>query len=71
MAEKKKDKKKEEKHSGHSKGGMSFGLEVLLLVVAVFIIWMLTGGNKKEAPKSPVLDKTPASDVTTPTGGYN
>lgn len=47
------DKKKKEHH--HSKGGMSFGFEVLLFVIAVFILWLLTGGAKNETPESPIL----------------
>ncbi|MFA6251283.1 MAG: hypothetical protein WC603_01495 [Candidatus Paceibacterota bacterium] len=42
------EKPKEKKHSG---GGMSFGLEVLLFVVAIFIIWILMGGAKKDKDK--------------------
>lgn len=29
-------------------GEMAFGLEVLLFVVAIFIIWVLMGGAKKD-----------------------
>ena len=64
MAEdKKKDKKKiEHKHTG---GEMSFGMEVLLFIVGIFILWVLTGGTKKEAPKSPLL--VPKTSQTTTT----
>jgi len=62
MAEdKKKDKKKSSSH--HSSGGISFGMEVLLFIVAIFILWMLSGGAKKEAPKSPLLVPTPTNNT--------
>ncbi len=64
MADKPKDKKIEKKH--HSSGGLSFGMEVILFVVAIFIIWILAGGAKKEAPKSPLL--VPASTNQVQTG---
>jgi hypothetical protein len=64
MAEKKKPSKKPESHS--SKGGMSFGLEVILLLVAIFIIWILGGGAKKEIKTGPFIN--PADIVpATPT----
>jgi len=63
MADKIKDKKTEKKYK--SSGGLSFGMEIILFIVAVFIIWVLAGGAKKEAPPSPLL--VPNS-VQTPTG---
>ena len=39
MADKKDDKKKEVKKSHHSSGGMSFGMEIILFIIALFIIW--------------------------------
>lgn len=66
MAEK--PKKEEKKHKPHSsKGEISFGLEVLLFVVAVFIIWVLAGGSKKATPESPILEKKviPTNTVNT------
>jgi len=53
MADKIKDQKKDKKR--HSSGGLSFGMEVVLFMVAIFIIWILAGGAKKEPPKSPLL----------------
>ncbi len=53
MADKSKDKKIEKKH--HNSGGLSFGMEVILFVVIIFIIWVLTGGTKKQPPESPLL----------------
>lgn len=55
MAKEEKKKDKKEKHHHHSKGEMSFGLEVFLFVVAIFILWLVTGGAKKETPTSPLL----------------
>jgi len=56
MAEKeKKDDKKKIIH--HSKGEISFGLEIILFIVAIFIIWVLTGGPKKESvSEGPFID---------------
>ncbi len=55
MAEKPKDKKIKKDEPKKHGGEMNFGVEVLLFVVAVFILWVLAGGAKKEAPKSPIL----------------
>jgi hypothetical protein len=59
MAEKSKDKKSEKKPHHHSSGGVSFGMEIILFIVAIFILWVLTGGTKKEAPQSPLLVPNP------------
>jgi hypothetical protein len=62
------EKPKEKKHSG---GEMAFGLEVLLFVVAIFVIWILMGGAKKdknEKQKSPFL--IPAPGQISPIGTY-
>lgn len=67
MAEKSKDKEGATKHH-HSGGGMSFGLEVVLFVVVIFIIWLLTGGAKKPQPQSPLL--VPSTEQVSPTGDY-
>jgi len=56
--------KEKEKHSNHSGGEMHFGLEVLLFVVAVFIIWILMGGAKKPPEEKPFI--TPLSDQVNP-----
>lgn len=60
MAEK--DKKDSKKHSSHSKGGVSFGVEVLLFVVIIFILWILTGGAKKEQSNTSLFN--PAENIT-------
>jgi hypothetical protein len=60
------EKPKEKKRSGG--GGISFGLEVLLFVVAVFIIWILMGGAKKDKQKSMFLLQEPGQ--ITPSGTY-
>ena len=59
MAEK---KEREEKHK--SKGEMSFGLEVFLFVLAIFIIWILAGGAKKPVETKPFI--TPLTDPVSP-----
>jgi hypothetical protein len=63
MAEDKKKDKKKSEHKHHSGGEMNFGVQVILFVVAIFIIWVLTGGTKKEAPKSPLLVPTPTNNT--------
>lgn len=65
MADKPKDIKIEKKH--HSSGGLSFGMEVILFVVAVFIIWILAGGAKKQPPESPLLVPATTNKVQTGT----
>lgn len=67
MAEK---SKKDEKKKSHHKGGeMAFGLEVLLFVLAVFVIWVLTGGNKKQEEPKPFI--TPLTDEVNPGRTYD
>lgn len=65
MAEDKKDKKPEN-HTKH-KGGIPFGLEVLLFVLAIFVIWVLTGGKKQPEDK-PFI--TPLTDQINPGTKY-
>jgi len=68
MAEKpkiKKDKKSEPKKHG---GEMNFGVEILIFIVIIFILWILAGGPKKEQPKSPIIK--PDSSEVIPNGGY-
>ena len=67
MAEKDKKKDDKKKHSSHSKGGMSFGMEVLLFVIAVFILWVLTGGNKKEQVNTSLFNPIPEITPAIPT----
>ena len=63
MADKKNDKKKdtnkkEEKkpsHKKHSGGEMNFGLEILLFVLAIFIIWVLMGKPQTENSDKPFI----------------
>ena len=69
MAEKSKDKKPEEKkHSHHSGGEMPFGLEVILFIVVIFIIWVMMGGSKKTSDQKPYI--TPLNDPTNPGAMY-
>ena len=56
MADKKDNKKKDEKpKKHHSSGGMSFELEVVLFVVAIFVLWMLVGQPKTENADKPFI----------------
>lgn len=53
--------KKLKKYTKSNSGEISFGLEVLLFVLGVFIIWVLMGGAKKPADKpfiKPMTDQT-------------
>jgi len=61
------EKPKEKKHESGG-GGIPFGLEVLLFVVAIFIIWILMGGAKKDKQKSIFL--MPESGQVMPVGTY-
>lgn len=57
--------KKPKKHSNYYSGGeISFGLEVLLFVIAIFVIWIFMGGAKKPAEQKPFI--TPLSDQINP-----
>jgi len=68
MAEKSKDKK-EKGHSHHSGGEMHFGLEVLIFVVIIFVIWVFTGGAKKPVEQQkPFI--TPLTDPINPGTTY-
>lgn len=45
-------------------GEIPFGLEVLLFVIAIFVIWIFMGGAKKPAEQRPFI--TPLSDQINP-----
>lgn len=45
-------------------GEISFGLEVLLFVIAIFIIWILVGGARKPVEQKPFI--TPLTDPSNP-----
>ena len=55
------DKRKFKNMNG---GEMSFGLEILLFIVAIFIIWVLIGGAKKETEQKPFI--IPLNDPVNP-----
>ena len=65
MADKKPEKNKT---STKSSGGLSFGMEVLLFMIAIFVIWIMAGGAKKEEPSSPLL--VPNVNEKNPNRGY-
>ena len=53
--------KKLKKYNG---GEISFGLEIILFVLGIFIIWILMGGAKKPPEEKPFI--TPLSDQVNP-----
>lgn len=57
MAEKPKDKKDDKKKpvKKHSGGEMSFGVEIILFLVAIFVIWILVGQPKTENADKPFM----------------
>ena len=55
--------KPEIKKSSPSGGEMSFGLEIILFMVALFVIWVLMGGSNKKVDK-PFI--TPLNDQVNP-----
>jgi hypothetical protein len=67
MAEKSKEKKGEKKKSHHHGGEIPFGLEVVLFVLAIFVIWVLMGGAKKGKVEDPFIKQT-TNKIQTSTG---
>ncbi|MFA6392739.1 MAG: hypothetical protein WCW54_01485 [Candidatus Paceibacterota bacterium] len=51
MAEKYEDKKPKKKSGGE----MNFGLEIILFIVAIFVIWVLMGKPKSENTDKPFI----------------
>ncbi|MCX6754543.1 MAG: hypothetical protein NTU81_01805 [Candidatus Nomurabacteria bacterium] len=49
------EKKLKAKNNIYTRGEINFGIEILIFVVIIFILWILAGGAKKEAPSSPIL----------------
>ena len=60
--------KNKKRYSFYNGGEISFGLEVLLFVVVIFIIWILMGGAKKPVEEKPFI--TPLSDQINPGTKY-
>ena len=54
---------KDKKPTKHASGGIPFGLEILLFILLIFVIWVLTGGAKKDEDK-PFI--TPLTDPVNP-----
>lgn len=44
--------KKIKKHNG---GEMEFGMQIILFILVIFIIWILMGGHKKEQPRNMLI----------------
>lgn len=59
---------KPKKRVEHSSGGMPFGLEVLLFVIVIFVIWVLAGGAKKPVQQKPFI--VPLNDPSNPGRTY-
>jgi len=63
MADKKDDKKKvekkPEKKKHHSSGEMSFGMEIVLFLIALFVLWVLFSKPSEDANK-PFIKTTTA-----------
>jgi len=68
MAEKPKGKKEKKPEPKKHGGEMSFGVEILIFIVIIFVLWILSGGSKKEQPVSPIL--VPDNTQVMPVGGY-
>jgi len=69
MAEKPKEKKDDKKKKVHHSGGeLNFGIEVLLFVVGIFIIWVLAGGAKKSTTEEKPFMTQPTNQITPNTG---
>ena len=58
-------KEKRKKYNG---GEIHFGLEVLLFVLVIFVIWVLMGGAKKRPPENPLLKPGPGEII--PKGAF-
>lgn len=43
------------KIKGRDSGEMSFGLQILLFILALFIIWVLMGGDQKQIDDTRIL----------------
>ncbi|HUC88895.1 MAG TPA: hypothetical protein VMR49_02590 [Candidatus Paceibacterota bacterium] len=47
--------KRKKDNISFNKGEMHFGLEVLLFLLAIFIIWVFMGGAKNDSAKKPFI----------------
>ena len=66
MAEKIKNKKKDDKKPApkkHTGGEMSFGMEIILFLIAIFVIWVLVGKPRSENTDKPFIK---GQNVATP-----
>jgi cbb3-type cytochrome oxidase subunit 3 len=48
----------------YNRGEMSFGLQILLFILLIFIIWVFTGGAKKSTEEKPFI--IPLNDPINP-----
>lgn len=56
------------KKINYQKGEMDFLVMILLFILVVFVIWVLTGGQKNESAKKPFI--TPGNDQNSPLRVY-
>lgn len=56
------------KKINYNRGDAQFGLMILGFLVLIFIIWVYTGGPKKEESKKPFI--TPGNSSTAPLEVY-
>ncbi len=61
--DKKDDKKKTDKPKKTSHGEMSFGLEVILFVIAIFAIWVFTGKPRTDTVDKPFIKEIPITQT--------
>jgi hypothetical protein len=55
MAEKPKEKKSDKKKTKTNGGEMGFGTEIIIFVVALFVIWVLMGKPRTENTDKPFI----------------
>ncbi len=63
MADKKKEEKKKEPKK-HTKGGISFEVEIIIFVVGLFIIWLLVGKPSTENSNKPFIKGQSQTTIT-------
>ncbi len=49
---------KNKKFKNFNAGEMPFGLQIIIFLLIIFVIWVLAGGAKKEEVPSPLIKPT-------------
>lgn len=65
MAEKPKDKKDDKKKKSgqhHGGGGMSFGIEIIIFLIILFIVWAMFG-KRTENTEKPFIQQTETTNL--------